>query len=655
MAGKRIVIPNYMPALDLNGNPLAGAKITFYENETTTLASVYANEALTTPLANPVVADLAGVFPSIFADEDLVFTVAINDANDNPIGGLRNKDEVRPSQIFGADSAAAENANAAAQTALSQILDLASGAPDAPSILNKLNKDGDNADAGLLANIGAVASADLADDTGAGLVGVIASGAGAVARTQQAKNRDVVSVKDFGAVGDGVTNDLASIQAALTEIAALTYGGEVNVPSGSYVLGGATLTIPTNVTLVMADGARLVSSAANAITVTIGNDGASGGIRGAGVTSIISHTGSGFGVYAVGTFSQADLKLADFRVQGTSSGQAGVHLEGFNMASLWNVKVSGYSAGDGFRSTGANGVAGYNCEFTSNLNGIRLLTKAGPFTSNAIHFFGGQLRANTGWGWWEDTTGGGGRNLNNGPVGMVFEANGTNASATTGDIWNNNCDAFVVDKCYFENGAGIVPTNCITIGDVSGGPKGTVIQSNLFTNVSTNTINDVNGQSVFVMNNTQNGGNANFLLHGAGARGLLLYNNRVASTNYFAGADNGADSVVYGGTGGVTVNQYGPSPRGMAFNTITGSNGTLSILGPSGGANLALFKDSSSTTQAVVGPNGSFNTNGDYSVSGVKVVGARGAAVADATDAASAITQLNALLARMRAHGLIAT
>ncbi|MFA5897881.1 MAG: hypothetical protein WC829_02085 [Hyphomicrobium sp.] len=37
-----------------------------------------------------------------------------------------------------------------------------------------------------------------------------------------------------------------------------------------------------------------------------------------------------------------------------------------------------------------------------------------------------------------------------------------------------------------------------------------------------------------------------------------------------------------------------------------------------------------------------------------KVVGAQGAAVIDATDAATAITQLNALLARVRAHGLIA-
>jgi hypothetical protein len=38
-----------------------------------------------------------------------------------------------------------------------------------------------------------------------------------------------------------------------------------------------------------------------------------------------------------------------------------------------------------------------------------------------------------------------------------------------------------------------------------------------------------------------------------------------------------------------------------------------------------------------------------------QVVGARQAAIANATDAASTITQLNALLAACRAHGLIAT
>ena len=73
-------------------------------------------------------------------------------------------------------------------------------------IVGKLNTDGSNPAVGLLVNIGAVASADLADDTGAGLVGVIASGTGAVARTQQEKNRDVVSILDFG----GVMNNAAA-------------------------------------------------------------------------------------------------------------------------------------------------------------------------------------------------------------------------------------------------------------------------------------------------------------------------------------------------------------------------------------------------------------------------------------------------------------
>ncbi len=44
-----------------------------------------------------------------------------------------------------------------------------------------------------------------------------------------------------------------------------------------------------------------------------------------------------------------------------------------------------------------------------------------------------------------------------------------------------------------------------------------------------------------------------------------------------------------------------------------------------------------------------------YKVSGTQVVGAQGATVADATDAASVILRLNDLLARVRTHGLIAT
>jgi hypothetical protein len=73
---------------------------------------------------------------------------------------------------------------------------------------------------------------DLAASTGAGLVGFVQTGSGAVPRTTQSKLRESVSVLDFGAVGDGVTDDTASIQAAVDY--ASTLGCGVLFPQGVY-------------------------------------------------------------------------------------------------------------------------------------------------------------------------------------------------------------------------------------------------------------------------------------------------------------------------------------------------------------------------------------------------------------------------------------
>jgi hypothetical protein len=77
---------------------------------------------------------------------------------------------------------------------------------------------------------------DLAASSGASLVGFQQAGAGAVARTGQDKMRDVVSVKDFSAVGDGVTNDTDAFVAASARITSLG-GGKLVVPAGTYKVG----------------------------------------------------------------------------------------------------------------------------------------------------------------------------------------------------------------------------------------------------------------------------------------------------------------------------------------------------------------------------------------------------------------------------------
>jgi hypothetical protein len=80
------------------------------------------------------------------------------------------------------------------------------------------------------------------------------AGTGAVSRSVQSKLRDVVSVKDFGAVGDGVADDTAAIQAALSAMSGT--GTCVYLPTGTYKVSSALL-VPTLTGLVSNGGATL--------------------------------------------------------------------------------------------------------------------------------------------------------------------------------------------------------------------------------------------------------------------------------------------------------------------------------------------------------------------------------------------------------------
>lgn len=88
--------------------------------------------------------------------------------------------------------------------------------------------------------------------TGSSLIGYTQGGIGAVTRTVQSRLRDFVSVKDFGAVGDGVTDDTAAIQAAIDAVGSAG-GGSVYIPVGTYKLTDS-LTVSNDYVALIGDG-----------------------------------------------------------------------------------------------------------------------------------------------------------------------------------------------------------------------------------------------------------------------------------------------------------------------------------------------------------------------------------------------------------------
>lgn len=114
----------------------------------------------------------------------------------------------------------------------------------------------------------------LSDPNGSALVGFLQSGTGAEARTVQSKLRDVVSVKDFGATGDGVTDDTAAIQEAVDTIGDIG-GGTIYFPAGTYLVsnGNPSATSWDNDVAIWVkhDGVNLLGAGRGATVIKLAN------------------------------------------------------------------------------------------------------------------------------------------------------------------------------------------------------------------------------------------------------------------------------------------------------------------------------------------------------------------------------------------------
>lgn len=71
-------------------------------------------------------------------------------------------------------------------------------------------------------------------EVGADKVVYQATGVGSVPMTIENKLQETISVKDFGAVGDGVADDTAALQAAIDHVQSLQFGGGILIPVGKY-------------------------------------------------------------------------------------------------------------------------------------------------------------------------------------------------------------------------------------------------------------------------------------------------------------------------------------------------------------------------------------------------------------------------------------
>jgi hypothetical protein len=94
----------FLQASDNTSAPLAGAKLYIYQTATTTLLSLYSDEALTSPISNPVVADSAGVFAAAFINETRFKMVLTNAAGTtlytrDPVYSTGRQDNISGSNV----------------------------------------------------------------------------------------------------------------------------------------------------------------------------------------------------------------------------------------------------------------------------------------------------------------------------------------------------------------------------------------------------------------------------------------------------------------------------------------------------------------------------------------------------------------------------
>lgn len=106
-------------------------------------------------------------------------------------------------------------------------------------------------------------------DKGDALVTVKQPLPNAIARSLHLMNADYINIRDWGAKGDGVTDDTVAIDraaAALTGASLVTFFRRLYVPHGSYIYNGTGIVLPNGVSIVGEDLFTTIDASANTNT-----------------------------------------------------------------------------------------------------------------------------------------------------------------------------------------------------------------------------------------------------------------------------------------------------------------------------------------------------------------------------------------------------
>lgn len=287
---------------------------------------------------------------------------------------------------------------------------------------------------------GAVTDSVVAPNAGiqATKLAVTATGAGAVARTVADKLGEIVSVKDFGAKGDGVTDDTAAVVAAVAWC--ISAGRTLWVPAGVYVISSTITVDLTSISPTFSTPGNFFSIAGESKSNTVFL------FTGAANVNLF---------YFKGRFGNFDLlKVEDLRFQrilGAGQNATGMRIDSMAFLSMRRVLFYGWSLGANLNSVLTSKFE--ECDFMVNTQHIAA-AKGAPNQSapNLIEWDNCRFQAGVHNG--VVITGG----VSNKFTKCDFEGNGTQGSGDVIVAYNGTpSDGQMVlsfEGCYFENNAG---------------------------------------------------------------------------------------------------------------------------------------------------------------------------------------------------------